>query len=153
MSKICILGCGAWGIALGLSAYNCSHEVVMWSPFEDEVNLLSTTRENQKLLSGVKIPEEIKITSDLNDLNDGIITIIATPSFSVRQTAKRINNIKNPGIIVNVAKGIEKDTLMRFSQVIRQEIGNLPVAVLSGPSHAEEVGRGVPTAIIAASSG
>lgn len=151
MSKISILGCGAWGMALALSAQSCSHSVVMYSPFEDEVNLLKTTRQNEKLLSGITLPNDIYITNNLDDLSDSSITIIATPSFAVRETAKKISSVKNTGIIVSVAKGIEKATLLRFSEVIEQELPKTPIVILSGPSHAEEVARKVPTSLVAAS--
>ena len=151
MSKISILGCGAWGMALALCAHQNSHEVTMWSPFSEEVNLLKTTRQNPKLLSGVVLPDEISITDNLCDLENSHVTIIATPSFAVRETAKRIATIKNAGIIVNVAKGIENDTFLRFSEVIAQELPNASIVILSGPSHAEEVARRVPTSLVAAS--
>lgn len=151
MSKISILGCGAWGMALALCAHQNSHEVTMWSPFSEEVNLLKTTRQNPKLLSGVVLPDEISITDNLGDLENSHVTIIATPSFAVRETAKRIATIKNAGVIVNVAKGIENDTFLRFSEVIAQELPNASIVILSGPSHAEEVARKVPTSLVAAS--
>ena len=151
MSKISILGCGAWGMALALSAHASQHCVTMYSPFEEEVELLKTTRQNPKLLSGVTLADDICITNNLADLENSNITIIATPSFAVRETAKKIRSLENVGVVVNVAKGVEKDTLLRFSEVIEQELPSSPIVVLSGPSHAEEVARRVPTSLVAAS--
>lgn len=150
MAKISILGSGGWGIALALKAEFKGYDVVLWSAFENEVAELLKTRESKKLLSGVKIPESIDITSDINKANGSIITIIAVPSFAVRQTAARLKNI-DCGIVVNVAKGFEKDTLYRLSEVIESELPTRSVVVLSGPSHAEEVARDVPTTVVSAS--
>lgn len=152
MSKITVLGSGGWGMALGLSAYNCGHEVTLWSPFEDEVELLSSTRTNERLLKGIFLPNEIKITSDLSAVEGSLITIIAVPSTAVHSVAKQISDYKNKGILVNVAKGLEKGTYKRLSQIIREENPESQVAVLSGPSHAEEVARKIPTSLVAASS-
>lgn len=150
MSKICVLGSGGWGIALAISAHSKGHTVSMWSPFEDEVEALNIKRESEKLLLGVKIPEDITITTDINIVNGSDVTIIATPSFAVGQTAAKLKGL-NHGIIVNVAKGFEKDTMLTLSKVIERELEDSTVVVLSGPSHAEEVARNVPTTVVAAS--
>lgn len=150
MGKITVLGSGGWGIALALKAFSNGHKVVLWSPFEEEVNSLVTERESKKLLPGIKIPEDIKITADLKSAENSDIIIIATPSFAVRETAARLKNI-NFKIVVNVAKGFEKGTKLRLSSVISEELPDKNIAVLSGPSHAEEVSRNVPTAVVAAS--
>ncbi len=151
MAKITVLGSGGWGIALALTADYCGHDVTLWSPFEDEVNALLCDRESKKLLSGIKIPESIAITTDISIAEDSLITIIATPSVAVRSTAQRIADVPNHGIVVNVSKGIEGETLKRLSQIIRSELPNDRIAVLSGPSHAEEVARRVPTSLVVSS--
>ncbi len=151
MAKITVLGSGGWGIALAINAYDCGHEVSLWSPFENEVSLLKEKHTNEKLLSGIIIPDEINITSDINCAENSQITIIAVPSTAVRSVAKQLGSVREHGIVVNVAKGFEKGTLKRLSEVIREELPQDIVAVLSGPSHAEEVARKMPTAIVAAS--
>lgn len=152
MAKISVLGAGGFGIALALNAYNCGHEVTIWSFSKEEKELLTTKRTNEKLLKDIFLPEDIKITNDMNEVEGSLITIIAVPSFAVRSVAKELSKCKNHGIIVNVAKGLENGTNLRFSQVISEENPNANVVILSGPSHAEEVARKIPTAIIAASS-
>ncbi len=152
MSKITVLGSGGWGMALGLSAFNCGHEVTMWSPFEEEVNLLKEKRTNEKLLKGIFLPEEINVTSDMSEISDSLITIIATPSTAVHSVAKQVHNYKKTGIIVNVSKGLEKGTYKRLSEIIAEENPDCQVVVLSGPSHAEEVARNIPTSLVAAST-
>ena len=151
MAKITVLGSGGWGTALAISAYNCGHDVALWSPFEQEVNDLVQNRENVKLLPGIKIPKQINITTDINCASGALISIIACPSVAVRSVAKQLGNVENHGIVVNVAKGFEKDTLKRLSEVIREELPNDKITVLSGPSHAEEVARMIPTALVATS--
>lgn len=152
MPKIVVLGSGGWGTALAINAFNNKNEVCMWSPFEQEVETLNRDREHKKLLPGVKIPEEIEITSDFSRLFPADVTVIATPSTVVRDTAARIKNVAC-GIIVNVAKGLEISSQLRLSQVILQEVGDdKSVVVLSGPSHAEEVARNMPTSVVVASS-
>lgn len=148
--KISVLGSGGWGIALAMSAESNGHQVLLWSPFESEVNELLVSRESKKLLKGVKIPESINITTNLSLIENSDITIIATPSIAVRETAVRLKNIKSTGIVVNVAKGFEAESLKRLSEVISDEI-SAPVVVMSGPSHAEEVARKVPTSLVACS--
>lgn len=150
MSKITVLGSGGWGIALALTAFHCKHEVTVWSPFEQEIDTLKRDREHKKLLPGVEIPAAINFTTDIEAVSGSQITIIAVPSFAVRETAARLKG-KDCGIVVNVAKGIEAGSHLRLSEVIADELPNAKVVALSGPSHAEEVGRRVPTTIVAAS--
>lgn len=151
MAKITVLGSGGWGTALAISAYNCGHNVTLWSPFQQEVDELIKNKENIKLLPDIKIPENINITSDINCAIDSLISIIACPSIAVRSVAKQLASVENHGIVVNVAKGFEKETLKRLSEVIREELPNDKICVLSGPSHAEEVARMIPTSLVASS--
>ncbi|MEG1887219.1 MAG: NAD(P)H-dependent glycerol-3-phosphate dehydrogenase [Oscillospiraceae bacterium] len=151
MAKISVLGSGAWGIALALSAHYRENNVIIWSAFKSEVDYLNSGREHEKLLPDIKIPKDILITDDINAVYGSDIVIIAVPSFAVRETAARIRELKCP-IVVNVAKGIENKTHKRFSMVISEELPQAKVVVLSGPSHAEEVARRMPTTIVAASS-
>lgn len=151
MAKITVLGSGGWGIALALSAHFSGNEVCLWSPFKAEVEMLREKRTNEKLLKDVMIPEEIEITDDLSVVEGDTLTIIATPSIAVREVASKLSKYKDFGIVVNVAKGLEKGSLKRLSQVIEDELPSVPVAILSGPSHAEEVARKIPTSLVAAS--
>lgn len=151
MAKITVLGSGGWGTALAISAFNCGHNVTLWSPFEDEVAQLNKNRENVKLLPGIKIPDAIEITTDITKSENSLITVIACPSVAVRSVAKQLSAVNNHGIVVNVAKGFEKGSLKRLSQVISEELPNDKIAVLSGPSHAEEVARKIPTSLVATS--
>ncbi len=152
MAKITLLGAGGWGLALALVLYENSHNVSVWSPFEAEVESLRATRENKKLLSGIKIPEEIFVTSNISVAENSDITVIATPSFAVRETANRLSGVKNHGIVVNVAKGFEASTGRRLSQSVKEELPDSDVAVLTGPSHAEEVARKIPTMLTVSGS-
>lgn len=147
--KVTVLGAGGWGLALALTLDINGHSVSVWSPFEDEVNSLIQKRTNEKLLSGIVIPLSINITSDLSTVEKDDITVIATPSFAVRQTAQKLRSIGKSGILVNVAKGFENDSLMRLSEVIESELPKWDIVVLSGPSHAEEVARKIPTMLTA----
>lgn len=150
MAKITILGSGGWGMALAISANSSGHEVTLWSPFEEEVESLKKNRGNERLLSGIKLPDGIGITSDLSVAAGSAVTVIATPSTTIRSMAAKLSAQKDYGIVVNVAKGLEKGSLLRLSQVIKEEIPGVKVAVLSGPSHAEEVARGELTTVVAA---
>lgn len=151
MAKVTVLGSGGWGTALAISAYSCGHDVFLWSPFKDEVDQLINNRENIILLPGIKIPNDISITTDINCAQDSLVSIIACPSVAVRSVARQLADVENHGIVVNVAKGFEKDTLKRLSEVIKEELPNDKICVLSGPSHAEEVARMIPTSLAAAS--
>lgn len=152
MAKITVLGSGGWGMALAISAFNNGCEVALWSPFEDEVNLLLEKRTNERLLKDIYLPEGIKITTDLSVVCGDTLTIIATPSVAVAEVAKKLTEYKDIGIIVNVSKGFEKESLKRLSEVISESLPNTPVVALTGPSHAEEVARNIPTSIVAASN-
>lgn len=152
MAKVTILGSGGWGMALAISAFNNGNDVTLWSPFEQEVNMLLEKRCNEKLLGGVMLPEGIEITTDMACVEGSAITIIATPSTVIRNVASQLAGFKNFGIVVNVSKGLEKGSLKRLSQVISDEIPKCNVVVLSGPSHAEEVARNIPTSIVSAST-
>lgn len=151
MVKVSVLGSGGWGMALALCAHNNGCKVTLWSPFENEVQMLKTKRTNEKLLKGIFIPEDIDITSDLSVVEGDTITIIAVPSTAVREVASKLKDYKDFGIVVNVSKGFEKGSLKRLSEVIAEELPESPIVALTGPSHAEEVARKIPTSIVAAS--
>ncbi len=150
MAKITVLGSGGWGLALAITLHTNGHKVNVWSPFKEEVEQLCTTRTNEKLLKGIYVSERITVTDDINVANGCDITVIATPSFAVCETAARLKAVEDPGIVVNVAKGFEKETFSRLSCLIKKHLPDKSVVVLSGPSHAEEVARGIPTMLTAA---
>lgn len=151
MAKIGMIGAGSWGIALTWLLTNNGHQVTVWSALEDEIKMLCEKREHTSKLPGVLLPESVSFTTELEKAVAGMeLLVLAVPSPFVRSTAHRLKDIAEEGqIIVNVAKGIEEKTLMTLSEVIEEEIPQAQVAVLSGPSHAEEVGKGVPTTIVA----
>ncbi len=150
MAKISILGAGSWGSALAVLLHNNGNSVTLWSALEEEVTLLQEKREHPVKLPGVRLSEEIFITSDLKGSLDGAdVAVLAVPSPFTRSTAAMMAPyVKDGQVIVNVAKGVEEHTLMTLSEIIEEEIPNARVCVLSGPSHAEEVGRGIPTTCV-----
>ena len=150
MAKAGVLGAGSWGTALSVLLSDNGHQVTMWSIDENEVKMLNEKREHETKLPGVKLPDQLQITGDLEDTVQGKdFLVLAVPSPFTRSTAAKMSPYVTEGqIIVDVAKGIEESTLMTLSQQIRQEIPQADVPVLSGPSHAEEVGRRLPTTCV-----
>ena len=152
MARITILGAGGFGMALSIAAHNVGHDVSIWSAFSDEIVSLKKTRTNERLLPGVILPEEVFLTDDINVAENSDITIIAVPSVAVSSVAKQLSQVKNHGIVVCVAKGFVPKINSRLSVVISEALPNDNVVVLSGPSHAEEVARNIPTLLVAAST-
>lgn len=150
MAKIGIIGSGSWGIALASLLHNNGHRVTVWSAFESEVDSLKKTRK-LKTLPDLVLPDSMEFTADLEQAMTGRdMLVTAVPSVYVRETAAKMRPFCREGqIIVNVAKGIEESTLMTLSDILTEEIPQAEVAVLSGPSHAEEVSRGLPTTCVA----
>ena len=151
--KITVLGSGGWGTALAILLLDNGNDVTLWSFLEKEAEVLRETRENP-MLRGVPLPEELKITTSMDVLADSGLVVMATPSFAVRETARKAAPLlREDAVVVSVAKGIEKDPALCLTQVIEEELGGKgKVVALSGPSHAEEVGRRVPTGVVAASA-
>ncbi len=149
MAKITILGGGSWGIAIAVLLHKNGHEITIWSALEDEVKMLKENHEH-KMLPGVRLPEDISFTADDKEAVEGSdLLVMAVASAYTRSTAHRISDlVSQDQKVLNVAKGIEEHTLMTLSEIIEQEIPQADVAVMSGPSHAEEVGRGIPTSIV-----
>ncbi len=148
--KIAVLGSGGWGTALAMVIDKNGHNTVLWSFFEEEIKDLKETREN-KLLKGVKISEKILLTSDLDEaVENADMVVIAVPSHIVKQTAQSLKKYDEVPLIVNVAKGFDEENNERLSTVIRKELNTDKVVILSGPTHAEEVAREIPTTIVAA---
>lgn len=150
MADISIIGAGSWGIALAVLLHKNGHHVTVWSVIEAEIRMLQKEREHKDKLPGVKLPEDMVFTTDLEQAVKGAeVLVLAVPSPYTRSTSHSMASLVKEGqVIVNVAKGIEEKTLLTLSQIIEEEIPQANVAVLSGPSHAEEVGRGIPTTIV-----
>ena len=151
MKKVSVIGAGSWGSALAVLLANNGHEVTLWTHDPHEIEMLSTKREQVEKLPGVKLPDNIMIEADLKTAltDEDVVVVMAVPSPVVRMVAKQMSPfIKDGQIIVNVAKGIEDVTYKTLSDIIEEEIPNAEVCVLSGPSHAEEVGRGIPTTVV-----
>ncbi len=152
MAKIAVLGSGGFGTSLAVMAHRYGHQVLLWSKFPEEIAQIRKDGENRKLLPGIPVDSAICLTSDLNDIDGAQIVLFAVPSRFVRETARAAASfIPAKATVVNVAKGLEEGSLKRLSQVLEEELAGHSVVVLSGPSHAEEVARGVPTTIVSAS--
>ncbi len=149
MAKVSIIGAGSWGIALALLLSNNGHQVTVWSALEEEVEELKTKREHHSL-PGVKLPDTMEFTGNMESaMADKELLVTAVPSVFVRQTAEKMRPFLCKGqIVVNVAKGIEEGTLKTLSDILEETLPGADVAVLSGPSHAEEVSRGLPTTCV-----
>ena len=150
MAKVGLIGAGSWGTALSKLVCDNGHDVTVWSIMESEIEMLKTEHEHKDKLPGVVLPETICYTTDLKQAILGMdVLVLAVPSPFTRSTSKMMAEYVTEGQrIVNVAKGIEEATLMTLSEIIEEEIPQADVAVLSGPSHAEEVGRGLPTTVV-----
>lgn len=150
MSKVSLLGAGSWGTALAILLAKNQHEVILWSALEDEVTMLKEHREHLHRLPGVKLPESIQLTMNIEEAcTDRDLIVFSVASPYVRSTAKQAKPfIKEGQIIVNVAKGIEEATLYTLSDILKEELPTADIAVLSGPSHAEEVSKGIPTTVV-----
>ena len=151
MAKTAIIGAGSWGTALSLVLHTNGNEVTIWSKLEDEIKMLQEKHEHVDKLPGVRLPEDMVFTTDLAQaIKEKDYLILAVPSVFTRSTAKSMAPFVEKGqVIVCVAKGIEDDTLMTISDVVEREIPQADVAVMCGPSHAEEVGIGLPTTVVA----
>ena len=151
MAEIGMIGAGSWGTALTWLLTNNGHHVTVWSALETEIEMLREKREQKDKLPGVILSEDTVFTTDLRAAVEGKdLLVLAVPSPFTRSTADQLKSVVDKGqIIVNVAKGIEENSLMTLSQIIEEEVPQAEVAVLSGPSHAEEVGKGLPTVIVA----
>lgn len=153
MAHIAIYGAGGWGTALGIMLTGAGHSVTIWSHRASAVERLMQDGENTKLLPGVRFPQGLGFSADERIAQDADVTVLAVPSHAVRETARRLAGVVGKdAVVVNAAKGLEEGTLLRPSQVIAEELPQARVVTLSGPSHAEEVSRGVPTTVVAASA-
>lgn len=153
--KLCVLGAGSWGIALAAHLKKAGHDISLWDFNKVKSEQLTKTRENKVLLPGILLPADIFITSDMEKALEGREgVVIVVPSHGIRNTAKTAAAHWPKGAwTVCAAKGLEEDTHLRMSEVLKQNLQpGTPIAVLSGPSHAEEVSRQMPTTVVSASS-
>ncbi len=150
--KIAVIGSGGWGTALAILLLNKGHEVMLWSWQHEECERLKADRENKAYLPGVPLPEELSYTDDLRAaVTWAQVVVTVLPSHRMRAYVKDMASYIENKFIINCTKGLEPGSLKTMSECIREEIPKARVAVLSGPSHAEEVSRRIPTAIVAAS--
>ncbi len=151
--KISVIGSGGWGIAAAKLLAENGNDVVLWSFLEEEAALLKKERGNEKLLKGIKIPEDVEITTQLSCAAEKDLIVMVTPSFGVRSTALKLKEYANKAkAIVLLTKGFDADAgYCLLSDTVESVIDNIPVVALTGPSHAEEVARRIPTAVLAAS--
>lgn len=151
MADYSVIGAGSWGTALARVLAKNGHQVTVWSIMEDEIAMLKEKREHQTKLPGVRLPETLVFTTDLQEaVEHKDMLVLAVPSPYTRSTARSMAPYVTKGqLIVNVAKGIEDGTYMTLTDIIEEEIPQALVAVLSGPSHAEEVGKDMPTTLVA----
>lgn len=150
---ISVIGAGSMGTAISIHLAKCGNEVKMWSPFKDEVEMISKAREHLHRLPGVIVPENVLCTDDLEEvLKNTELVVLAVPSQTTRQNSKNISRYVNKDmIVVTCSKGIEENTCMLLTDIMAEEIPQACVVALSGPSHAEEIARDIPTAVVAAS--
>lgn len=149
--KVGVVGAGSWGIALAVLLSDNNYQVNVWSCIGAEIDMLNEKREHVDKLPGVKLPDTMVFTKEIGEaIVDMDFVVLAVPSVFTRSTAKQMKEFVRDGqIIVSVAKGIEEDTLMILSDVIEEELPNCKATVLCGPSHAEEVGKRMPTVVVA----
>ncbi len=152
--KIVVVGAGGWGTALSVVLAETQPRIVLWSYESGQAEEMRVTRQNAAYLPGVVLPDNIEVVSALDVVSDASLVVLVTPSKAVRQTAISLREAGLPGsaTLVSCTKGIEFATGYRMSQILGEVFPGRPLAVLSGPSHAEEVGRRVPTAVVAGSS-
>jgi glycerol-3-phosphate dehydrogenase (NAD(P)+) len=154
--RIAVLGAGSWGTTLSILLAENSHQVSLWSYRKEDADRIRATRENPDFLPGILIPPAVRVEDDLNASVEGVEMIVgAVPSQFLRSVLSRLRHIPAGNLtLVNVAKGVENNTLMTMSEMLHDALPHLPassIATLSGPSHAEEVSRRIPTTVVAAS--
>lgn len=152
---VAVLSDGGWGTALALTLVGNGHRVTLWGPFADNIAAMREAHENARFLPGVPLPSSLAVSADLAEAVDGAdLLVLAAPAQYSRALLQRLRDLPlaSSPLVVNVAKGIEVGTLLRMSELAREVLGPSRYAVLSGPSHAEEVARGIPTAVVVAAS-
>lgn len=153
MSKISIIGAGAWGTTISILAAENGHSPTIWSYEEDVAKSINELRENKKYLNGFQLPQNIDSTTDLKKAASSDIIILSTPSQYLRETLRNVSRfVKNDALIISAVKGLEIETQKRMSEVIKEELPCEKIAVISGPNISKEIARGLPAATVAASA-
>ncbi len=151
MARISVIGSGGWGTAIAILLAKQKHEVILWSYLKEESEALRSCRENKPFLPGVLLPENIQFTSEFSACTNVDLIVTATPSHAIRNTARNLSRFVQKGqVILNISKGMEEGTYLTLSKVLEEELSQCEIAVMSGPSHAEEVSRGIPTTNVVA---
>ena len=152
-AKIAVIGDGGWGTTLAILLHNKGYKIAVWGPFTDYIRLLDKKRQNPKFLPGVKIPREILFSADMHQVvNGACLVLLAVPSHFLREVLTKIRQEDVSGsIILSAVKGIENETLLRMSELIKEVLGHRRIAALSGPTISYEVARGIPTTSVVAS--
>ena len=153
--KIAVLSDGAWATAIALLLVANKHTITLWGPFPDHIEEMRKTGRNDRFLKGHNLPPELELSDSMSRVIDGVdVIVLASPTQFARKTIERLSSVgyRDDQVLVNVAKGVEVNSLKRVSEICTEVLGANKYCVLSGPSHAEEVARGVPTAVVAASS-
>ena len=148
--KIGVIGSGSWGTALALLLYRNGYHVTLWGNDAESVSQIRAAGENTAYLPGITVPVEIDLTSNLEDLSPMDLLLLVTPSSAMREIASRLGTIqlKSECVLLCCTKGVERGSGLRMSQILQETLPERPIAVLSGPSHAEEVARQAPTAVV-----
>jgi len=150
--NISVIGSGGWGTAISALLCRNGHTVTLWSWKQEESDAIAKNKENKEFLPGISLPDGIRYTADLKKAANAELVVIATPSAALPRTVENLAQYLAPAIpIVNLTKGLSAETNVRFSEVISHLCPQNPVVALTGPSHAEEVGRQIPTTVVAAS--
>ena len=150
MAKIAILGCG-YGTALGVLYDHYGHDVITWTKFEQEAEQLRAEREHKRLLPGVKLPDSLGVTTDVSCVKEADLVVVAIPSPFYRSAVQSVKEYIRPdAVVINVSKGLEGDTGNRLSRILQEELPNNRIGVITGPCHAEEIARLVPTSEVCA---
>ncbi len=153
MANITVLGAGGWGTALAVMAERYGHNVTLWSAFPEELASIRRHGQHKKLLPGVPVSPHIELTDDLACVKKADLTVLAVPSFAIGEMAQKLQAVLPAGaLLVNVGKGIDDTTYRLFGDVLREALPTARIAVLSGPSHAEEVARDIPTSVVSAAN-
>lgn len=151
-ARVSILGAGSWGTTLAVQLAQAGHDVSIWGHDQADLAQMDTNRENRKFLPGIMLPDRVKVRAKLEAALEGAEFVwFVVPSQAVREVARRVHSAAATGIAVCASKGLEQVTRKRLSEVLAEELGDAEPVVLTGPSHAEEVSRGIPTSVVAAS--
>ncbi|MGN0632344.1 MAG: NAD(P)H-dependent glycerol-3-phosphate dehydrogenase [Oscillospiraceae bacterium] len=152
MADIIILGSGGFGLSIAVLCSNSGHNITVWSKFNDEIEAIRRTGELKAKLPGVKIPSDVKLTTDISEVKGKDLVILGIPTAFCRSVCEEAAEfIDADSIVVNTAKGLELGTLKMMSEVTKESLPDNRVAILTGPSHAEELARGIPTTVVVAS--